>query len=256
MMELFTDSGFLIIVYMTVFFILAYFLRNNGIAEIAWGLGFCIIAVHSFYSFPPIEPRPFIITYLTVLWGLRLSSYIFLRSIGKPEDFRYQKMRESWGKKAVQNSFTRVFMLQGMLILWISIPILQTNYHKGGDLNLLDLAGIILWTTGFLFELVADWQMWRFKRKPLNKGKVLQTGLWRYSRHPNYFGEVLVWWGIFVISISAGNWYISIISPVMTTFLLLKVSGVTLLEKKYEGNDDYNTYKKQTPVFIPWFPKQ
>jgi steroid 5-alpha reductase family enzyme len=137
----------------------------------------------------------------------------------------------------------------------IALPLQVVMLSCGPTLSRLDWVGVALWFFGWLFETAADYQLLKFKKQPANKGLVMNKGVWRYSRHPNYFGETVVWWGIFIISISSGYWYISILSPLLITFLLLKVSGVTLLEKRYAGNDAYAEYKKITSSFFPLPPK-
>jgi steroid 5-alpha reductase family enzyme len=230
--------------------------KKMSIVDGFWGLGFIGVTIYHFYSGLDMEPRRFLVSYLVTLWGLRLAGHIFYRNHGQPEDPRYAAWREDWGKNTWWISFFKVFMLQGVLMFIISLPIQMIMYSSGPFLSGLDWLGVLVWFTGWLFETIADYQLLKFKRKPENKGVVMDRGLWRYSRHPNYFGEVLVWWGIFIISISSGNWFISIVSPLLITFLLLKVSGVTLLEKRYDGNDKYAEYKRKTSSFFPLPPKK
>ncbi|HDP99981.1 MAG TPA: DUF1295 domain-containing protein, partial [bacterium] len=194
---------------------------------------------------------------LVTIWGLRLAIHIFLRNKGKPEDFRYRNMRERWGSKAGIKSYTHVFLLQGFLLLLIAYPVIIVNQHHQYEITPFDLLGITLWIVGFLFEVIGDWQLKRFiKYKKCESNQILKTGIWRYTRHANYFGESLVWWGIFFIVLSVPNGWWAIFSPVLITFLLLKVSGVPLLEKKYQDNKEFQYYAKKTNKFIPWFPKK
>ena len=141
-------------------------------------------------------------------------------------------------------------------MLVISLSVISIMYDRDVSLTMLNKVGIAVWLLGWLFESFADQQLMRWKKKPENKGKVMDSGLWRYSRHPNYFGETCVWWGMFLISIGSGYWFLSLLSPLLITFMLLKVSGVTLLEKRYAGDDKYADYKRRTSAFIPWFPKK
>lgn len=230
-------------------------LKNNVVADIAWGLGFVVIAVISFMqSF--MMTRNLLITLLTLCWGFRLSSHILVRSLGKPEDFRYAKMRSSWGDRQKMASLTKVFLPQWALMFIVAGPILWTHYANiEPGMTLLDRWGILLWIIGFTWESIADLQMTLFKRNPSNKGRVMTKGLWRYSRHPNYFGEMLVWWGFFLIALSVRNGQWTIISPILIGILLTKVSGVPMLEKKYTGNDEYESYKTATNAIVPWIPK-
>jgi len=245
-----------IFTFMTVLFFVALFLKNNSIADIGWGVGFIVVTAVTLGLNHPVLPKQRLVMFLIALWGCRLASYIAIRNWGKPEDFRYANWRKEWGKNVVWRSFLQVFMLQGLIMFIISLPILVINSTPPTDFSeWLYPFGAGVWVIGFFFETVADHQMFFFKEDAKNKGKVMNKGLWRYSRHPNYFGEALQWWGIFTIAIPSGMWYVSLISPMVITFLLLRVSGVTLLEKKYEGNDAYSAYKRNTSPFIPWRPK-
>jgi len=204
---------------------------------------------------------------LTVIWGLRLSIYLFIRNWSNPEDWRYAKWRKEWGKYFYIRSFLQVFLLQGFFMLIISSPIIMSAFDNVTFIKpythtpiLLFSFGLILWLIGFIFESVGDYQLFIFKRDNANKGKVMRFGLWQYTRHPNYFGEACMWWGIFVLScVSAENVIgilLRMIGPATITFLLLRVSGVTMLESKYKGNEEYEAYKKITSAFIPLPPKK
>lgn len=252
-------SGLCIFGFMCTMFVVALILKKNSIVDSAWGVGFIIVCTVTLLqnkgeNYPAKQT---LMMFIVALWGLRLASYIAIRSWGKPEDFRYAQWRKQWGKNVVWRSFLQVFMLQGIIMFIISLPIIVVNSTPhttwGGSLYPI---GAVIWLIGFICESVADHQMFFFKEKKSNHGRVMHHGLWKYSRHPNYFGETLVWWGIYIVSIPSGYWYITIISPVVITFLLLKVSGVTLLEKKYDGNDEYALYKQKTNAFIPWLPKK
>jgi steroid 5-alpha reductase family enzyme len=146
-------------------------------------------------------------------------------------------------------------MLQGLLLFVIALPVIEINRHRDGALGILDVAGGLIWAIGFGFEIIGDMQLARFRKNTANHGKLMQSGLWRYSRHPNYFGEVVAWWGIWLIALSASNFWIGIISPLMITFLILKVSGIPLLEKKMCQHPQFGDYARRTSAFIPWFPK-
>ena len=249
---------FAIFVFMVGFFMVAQRLKNNSIVDIGWGLGFLIVAVITLIANAPFSARAWLVTTLVSLWGVRLAVYIFIRNRGKDEDFRYKQWREDWGNNVAVNSFFRIFMLQGALMFGISLPIILVN-GTGIDqpgLNYLDFAGSSLWLIGFGFEVIGDYQMSRFRINPGNKGKIMKSGLWRYTRHPNYFGEALLWWGIFLISLTIGKIWISIISPLLITYLLTRVSGVPMLEKKYKDNPEYQNYVTTTNAFIPWFPRK
>jgi steroid 5-alpha reductase family enzyme len=256
MIQVFILSASVIFIYMTLFFLLAQALKDNSIVDIGWGIGFIILSATLLYNSEVISVHQWISFCLILLWGLRLSLHIFLRNHGKHEDFRYANWRKEWGKYVVIRSFLQVFMLQGFFMFIIALPLMIVKIGEQTSLQWTDYVGLIIWLIGFYFEAVGDYQMVQFKKNPANKGKFITSGLWKYTRHPNYFGECAMWWGIFIISISAGNAYVSIISPIVLTWLLTRVSGVPMLEKKYVGNKEFEEYAQKTNAFIPWFPKK
>ena len=232
--------------------------RDASIVDVFWGLGFVVVAWLTFLRADGYLGRKVLITVLTTLWGLRLALYIFIRNWGHGEDRRYQAWRAQYGARFWWVSLFTVFGLQGVLLLIISLT-LQIGQISAipARLGVLDFLGVILWAVGFLFEAVADWQLYRFKADPENKGKVMNRGLWAYSRHANYFGESLVWWGLFLITLATPGSGWVVISPLLITVLLLKVSGVTLLEKTIvDSRPEYAEYIKSTSSFIPWFPRK
>jgi steroid 5-alpha reductase family enzyme len=241
---------------MIVFFVAALIIKNNSIIDIAWGLGFVLIAGVLFFIKPEIYPAKVIAAIFTALWGFRLSIYVFIRNYGKPEDFRYAKWRKDWGKSFVLKSFLLVFMTQGILMLLISSSIIMIMSSPSRPFSLIDFCGVVVFLTGLAFETIGDAQLAKFKKETSNKGKLITQGLWKYTRHPNYFGEAVMWWGLFLLAASGPLGWISIISPVTITYLLLFVSGVPLLEKKYAGRPDFEEYKKITPVFFPFLGRK
>lgn len=253
--ELLLVAVFTIFVYMSGNFILALWRKDNSLADIAWGPGFLLVAAVGLFFSGNETLRQWIVLALVAVWGLRLAVRIYRRNHGKGEDFRYQKWREEWGKHWIIRSYFQVFMLQGLFMWLISFPLIIINSNSIHSLGWVDYLGICVWLTGFIFEAVGDAQLDRFLRNPNNRGRILDSGLWRYSRHPNYFGEVLQWWGIFVIALSVPNGWISIIGPLTITVLILKISGIPLLEKSMAKNPDFKAYQSRTSVFIPWFPK-
>jgi steroid 5-alpha reductase family enzyme len=238
---------------MNLMFLFALLLKRNDIVDIAWGVGFIVISVMLLLFVPDYHWRRLLVSGLVALWGLRLAMYLYLRNKGKKEDFRYARWRRDWGKHWIIRSYLQVFILQGFFMLLIAYPLFMFGGFSKHAPGLPDVAGLIMWIAGFAFESVGDFQMMRFKQNPANKGKVMNLGLWKYTRHPNYFGESVMWWGIFFIAISADWGWIAVMSPVVITTLLLKVSGVPLLEKKYSENPEYQNYIKKTSSFIPWF---
>jgi steroid 5-alpha reductase family enzyme len=247
-------SALAIFIYMVCFFTAATAIKDNSIVDIAWGLGFILVALVGLYLTEPITIRQWLMTALVAIWGLRLGIYIFIRHQGVGEDHRYAQWRREW-KHPILRAFFQVFMLQGIIMWVIALPVMMVMAYAGDALAWYNYAGAAIWCVGFFFEAVGDQQKYNFKTAPGNKYKTRMTGLWRYTRHPNYFGETLMWWGIFMLSIGAGLWYVSIISPILLTFLLLKVSGVAMLERKYEGDKAYADYQKRTSAFIPKIPK-
>lgn len=249
----------IIFVFMNLMFILSLILKRNDIADSAWGVGFIVISVANLLLSKDYEQTKIILTFLVFLWGVRLTSYITLRNWGKNEDFRYQEWKEKWGKKAILKSYLQVFLLQGFFMFLVSLSVTLYNRFDGG-VWFYGFLGLLVWLLGFYFETVGDLQMFFFKKDPKNKGlpagrqdKIMRYGLWKYTRHPNYFGEVTMWWGIWILTIGSTYWYLGLIGPLTITFLILKVSGIPLLEKKYEGNTEFEKYKKVTPAFFPKF---
>lgn len=262
-----TYSALFLFGYIFIAFIVGTIKKNNGIMDIFYGPGFFVLALTSlvFYFIlnNSIEIRQIIITILVFIWSLRLATYVFIRNRGKPEDYRYKAMRERWKTNIVWKSFTKIYLFQGLIIFIVAFPVWFTNISTNPPLgDLLDFTGItlwigvLIWLIGFLFETFGDYQLYNFKKDPNNKGKVLDKGLWRYTQHPNYFGEVIQWWGIFIIAIAVPFGFISIVGPIFISYMIIKVSGIRLLEKHFEGDDKYADYKRRTSSFFPWFPKK
>lgn len=250
-------SALCVLITMISAFIVSHLNKDTSIVDIFWGVGFIIIALVTLFCSASYHPRKLLGTCLVIFWGLRLSTQILIRKIGKPEDPRYAKWKEQWGKNYIFYSFFYIFLAQAVAMFIIAYPIVLINATDAQPgLNSLDLLGLLLWGIGFLFESIADWQLYSFLKNPLNKGKILTSGLWRYSRHPNYFGEASMWWGIFLIALNCPYGITAIISPLLISYLLLFVSGIPPAEKILENNSDFIAYKKRTSVFFPWPPKQ
>jgi len=244
-----------ILVYMTAWFIAAQIRGRNDIADVAWGLGFVLAAAVSLIAGGVYSTRGLLVSGLVLIWGIRLALHIHTRNRGKGEDPRYRKWREEWGKWFVLRSFLQVFMLQGILLLLVAIPIVFANTSPAAPLGWFDFLGIAIWLYGFCFEAVGDWQLLKFIHDPDNKGKLMTGGLWRYTRHPNYFGEVTLWWGTWLMTLALPGGGLTVIGPLTITFLILKVSGIPLLEKPYEERADFQEYKRRTSAFFPLPPK-
>ena len=253
MLQLLLYTLGLIAVYATVWFVIAVAKKRNDVADIAWGLGYIFVCVFLFFT-QQITPVSLLLFALVFIWGLRLSLHIYLRNKNKKEDFRYKAWREQWGKNFYWRTYLQVFLLQG-IFLWVIIsPVIHAAFSKDGPLNLFTWVGIGIWFIGFYFQSVGDFQLSVFIKNK-KKDDVLQTGLWKYSRHPNYFGEIMMWWGIFIITLPLKNSFYFIISPITISFLLLFVSGIPLMEKRYEGNKNFEAYKRRTSVLFPMPPK-
>ncbi|MDD5604592.1 MAG: DUF1295 domain-containing protein [Dehalococcoidales bacterium] len=254
LVQLASICGLIILVYMSLLFIVALIRRDNSIADIGWGIGFIVVALSVILIQSDFSSRQILLTVLVALWGFRLAGRILKRNWGKGEDFRYRKWREEWGRWFLLRSYLQVFLLQGFFMWLNSLPVIITGAHAQSGLGWLDYAGLAVWLTGFFFEAVGDWQLDRFLADRSNRGKILDTGLWRYTRHPNYFGEVVMWWGIFVISLSQPWSWIGIIGPVTITVLILFISGVPMLERSMASNPGFKEYARKTSVFVPLPP--
>jgi steroid 5-alpha reductase family enzyme len=249
-------SAIAVFLYMAVLFAAALLKRDNSIVDIAWGPGFVLVALLTLLLGKTFEDRQVLVTALVGTWGIRLGVHLYFRNRGRGEDFRYAKWRKEWGRWFVPRSFFQIFVLQGILMLIVSYGVVLVNSSPSPGLAALDVLGAAVWVFGFIFEAAGDAQLKAFKQKPENKGRIMRSGLWRYTRHPNYFGEAVMWWGIFIIDLSLPRGWTGVVSPVLITFLLLRVSGVTMLEKKYAGNNEFLVYARRTNAFFPWFPKK
>jgi steroid 5-alpha reductase family enzyme len=246
-----------LLAYMTALWAVSLALRNASIVDIFWGLGFVVAGLTYFVLGDGFDGRRILVLALVALWGLRLSGYIGWRNTGKGEDYRYQAMRERAGAAFWWRSYFQVFLLQGVLLWIISAPLLASMDNTDpGHFSALDVLGALIWMVGIFFEAVGDYQLARFKADPANKGKVMRGGLWRYTRHPNYFGDATVWWGLWVIAAGTPWGWATVFAPVLMTALLLRVSGVALLERTItRRRPEYADYIESTSAFVPWFPK-
>ncbi len=229
--------------------------RDVSIVDSMWPLFFVVAAVTYVVMLPQPGPRASCVLVLVCMWALRLSAYLTWRNWGEPEDRRYQAIRRHNDPYFALKSLYIVFGLQGTFAWVISLPLLAAVAAPRA-MHLLDHVGVALWAVGFGFESVADWQLARFKHDPANRGRVIDHGLWRYTRHPNYFGDCCVWWGFYLLALAAGGWW-SFPGPLLMSFLLLRVSGVALLEKDIsERRPAYLDYMQRTNAFFPGPPKR
>lgn len=244
---------------MTLLWLYSLLIKNASIVDIFWGLGFVVLGyVYFFTTENGVDARQYLIVALVTIWGLRLGGYIFWRNTGHGEDYRYANWRNIHGDTWWWRSYFQVFILQGVLMLIISAPLLGAQYYgdSDGSLNILDGLGVLVWMIGFAFEAGGDAQLAIFKANPENKGKVLDKGFWRYTRHPNYFGDATQWWGFYLIALAAGGWW-TIFGPIIMTFFLLRVSGVAMLEKNLtKTKPQYADYIARTSAFFPLPPKK
>jgi steroid 5-alpha reductase family enzyme len=249
-------SALILIIFMIIAFIVGTLKKDNSVIDVFYGLGYIVLIWSGLFLSNTFPPRKIIITSLVTLWGLRLAIYILIRNWGKPEDYRYQAIRKKMGNNVVLKSFGRIYMFQGLIIFLVGFPELFATTSVNMKVSWLDLVGTLTWILGFYFEAVGDFQLRRFLKNPVNKGKILDQGLWKFTQHPNYFGEVTMWWGLYLMVINVPWGFVTIFGPIIINFMIIKVSGVRLLNKRFEKDDKYTDYKKKTSAFIPWFPKK
>mgnify|MGYP000353386426 CR=1 FL=1 len=257
-MSIFFKAAMIIWFLVTILWLLSILIKNVSIVDIFWGFGFVVVNAFYVYNLEKVSPRNLLLLVLVTIWGLRLTLYLAIRNIGKGEDYRYQQFRKDYGvNRYWWFSYFQVFLLQGALILIVSLPFFGVHFSETSrDLFWLDYIALLLWIIGFSFEAGGDYQLYQFKRNPKNKGKVLNTGFWKYTRHPNYFGDAAVWWSYALFSIAAEEYW-QIVGSLIMTYLIIKVSGVAMLEKTLKSSKiEYKNYIKTTNSFFPWFPKK
>ena len=246
------------IAFVTLVWVLSLLLRDSSVMDACWGLGFVAIA----WALAWLAPgggasRATLMAALVTAWGLRLSLYLAWRSRGRGEDYRYRAWRERAGGAWWWRSYFKVFLLQGAVMWVVAAPIVAAAGRAAQPaLGPLDWIAAVIWGAGFAFEAVGDWQLARFRKNPANRGRLMTGGLWRYTRHPNYFGDALVWWGLYLVAAAAGAWW-TVFSPVLMTFLLVRVSGVAMLEGTLrETKPGYREYMATTSAFLPRAPRR
>lgn len=245
-----------IVVLMIVTWLVSVARRDASIVDIVWGLGFVVVAWAVFATTDGNQTRRILLVAMTMIWGLRLATHLFVRNRGKGEDHRYQAMRRRYGERFAVVSLYLVFGLQGVLMWIVSLPLQLGQTREAPDIGLIAAIGIAVWALGMYFEAVGDWQLARFKRDPANAGKVMDRGLWRYTRHPNYFGDACVWWGIALVAAETGIGAIGLVGALVMTVLLRRVSGVTLLERSLvKRRPGYEDYVERTSPFLPRRPR-
>lgn len=249
-MSLFLLSALVLLGVMTALWLVSLAVKDSSIVDLFWGAGFVLVSWLSVAS-AGASPRGLLAAGLVSAWGLRLAGYLAWRNLGKGEDKRYQAMRRARGAAWWWKSFFIVFLLQGVLLWVVSLP-LQVAASRGGPLSPWDALPVAVFAVGLAFEAVGDLQLARFKRT--HKGQVMDRGLWRYTRHPNYFGDFLVWWGLYGVALVGGGWW-TVVSPLVMSVLLMRVSGVTLLEQSMKARPGYEDYVRRTSAFFPRPPR-
>jgi steroid 5-alpha reductase family enzyme len=232
-------------------------LRDVSIVDVAFGLGIVLAAWLSFALADGSPARKALVVTLTTLWGLRLAGYLAWRKLGEPEDIRYRELRRRYAERFPLVSLFLVFLFQGAGAWVVSLPIQTAQVPASPPgLGLLDFVGIAVWAVGMFFETVGDLQLARFRANPSNRGRVMERGLWRYTRHPNYFGEFCVWWGIYAVALATGEAWWSVIGPLMMSFILVRLFGVPAIEPHLtRTREGYEDYVRRTSAFLPRLPK-
>lgn len=245
-------------IFATLIWIVSVIIKNASIVDIFWGLMFVLSAGVYYALGEGYLGRKLLITVLVTIWGLRLAVHIAARNFGKGEDYRYQQFREEYGPERYWwFSYFQVFLLQGALSLVISLPLLAAQHFGPDHFTVFDVLGALLWGVGFFFEAVGDWQLARFKANPENEGRVMDSGLWAWTRHPNYFGDATVWWGYYVIALGTGVWgALTFIGPALMSYLIVFVSGVAMLERNMRKKPKYEDYIERTSAFFPRPPRK
>jgi steroid 5-alpha reductase family enzyme len=245
-----------IVVVMIVLWVVSLIRRDASIVDPFWGAGFVLVAWLAWRMNDAESWRAWLLLALVTVWGLRLSLFLWWRNAGHGEDRRYAAMRRHHGKRFRWVSLFTVFLLQAGILWFVSLPIQAALVEDSArELNWLDAIGVALWAIGLFFESAGDWQLARFKANSANANKVMDRGLWRYTRHPNYFGDFCVWWGIYLISAAGGAAWTAA-SPLLMSVLLMKVSGVALLESTItDRRPEYAAYQARTNAFFPGLPR-
>jgi steroid 5-alpha reductase family enzyme len=259
MISILIGVGAIITTFVSILFILSLALKRNDIADVAWGPGIALASWSSWYlAGQPTTTTTLVVLCLVSIWATRLGIRIYLKNRRKGEDARYARWRAAWGQWFYFRSYLQVYLLQGFLMVVVGYGAVHASIYAitVPESTLFLIVGSLIWITGFLFESIGDYQLDTFLKNPTNNGRLMRYGLWRYSRHPNYFGEVTMWWGIWLIIVPLPLSALALVSPLTITGLILFVSGIPLLEAGLAKHPEFPQYAKTTNVFIPWFPKQ
>lgn len=256
MITILIGSAIVVAIAMATTFVIGEKLKRHNVVDVAWGAAFAAVAIVAAVVGTGDGTRRWLLAAFVVVWGLRLAGYLAARSRGHGEDPRYEALlaKASGSRRAA--IILRIYVLQGALVWFISLPV-QFSASVDSPLGALAIVGIALWCIGFGFESIGDAQLRAFKRNPANRGQVMDRGLWRLTRHPNYFGDAAVWWGLFLITVSGAPWiWLGILSPLVMTTLLVRVSGKSLLERHMSNRPGYAEYVARTSGFLPWPPRR
>ena len=245
-----------VFLYMTLWFAMAFYVKRIDIIDCAWGLGFIYVALITLYIDGRFEPIQLLTVLFTAIWGIRLFVHILSRLVKKPEDKRYTAFRKKWGDNFWSKTYTNIFLVQGVLLLLISSATIATITSHHAPLLVVSVIGFSIWTFGIVFEAISDYQLRQFVVRSKAEGTrgIMDKGLWRYSRHPNYFGEITTWLGAGIAALSVGAWW-GLLGFVVITFLIVKVSGIPPIEKERAKDEAYQQYQKRTSVLVPLPPK-
>ncbi len=250
------SAATVIVLGLTLTWLISLARRDAGIADIAWGLGFVVVAWTTWSVGDGLDDRRNLLVAMVTIWGIRLAVHLVWRSRGEPEDFRYQSMRRRAGDRFPLTSFFSIFVFQGAVLWVVSLPVQLAMTPTTPEVGLLSIIGVVVWGIGFFFETVGDAQLARFRNDPANEGAVLDWGLWRYTRHPNYFGDCCVWWGLFLVAAETPDARWGVIGPIVMTVMLLRESGVAMLERGlHKRRDGYADYVERTSAFLPRPPR-
>jgi steroid 5-alpha reductase family enzyme len=242
--------------FLSLIYLISLFISNARVVDVTWGLGFLVVLLVVQYSVNDsfgLTASFALIWQLIIIWATRLSLHSALRFKINKEEWRYRTLRKAWKDNFWWQSYFKIFLVKGFLIFLISLPIVVSVYDNGRSGRQLLFAGLI-WSAGFIYEVVADWQLAKYKSVDRNKQKILKAGLWRYSRHPNFFGEILMWWGIFIAVAGGPYWWLALLSPVTLTIMILS-SSVSALEGRWKRSKQYKAYTARTNSVIPWLAK-
>jgi steroid 5-alpha reductase family enzyme len=247
---LFLKISVAVFIFMNIFYLMAIIKKKYSVIDIGWGLGFILIALVSYFHHP-MSVKNAVLLLVVTAWGLRLGVHILIRSKGQPEDPRYTKMRNEWGDHANGQAYFKIFLMQGLFMMIVSLPISVGMIQEDHSLMWFNYAGLIIWLTGFALEIWSDFYLEWFLKQPANKGKLCTTGPWRICRYPNYLGEISLWYGVYLLALGGLSWW-TIVGPVLLNLLILKVSGVSLGEERKKKKPEYAAYARQTPRLLPF----